>query len=839
MVQPEHDIAQRPELIELANGLHIRLLPLRASTQAAALVRVHAGAHDAPAEYPGLAHFLEHLLFLGSDRYPPEQSLMPFIQGCGGQLNASTRERHADFFFQVPAALLEQGMLRLLDMLAHPLLDPAAQVREREVLQAEYLARAQDSETLCDAALGTLLDSAHPFGDFHAGTRDSLPVETTEFQQALHGYHRRFYHAGQIELLLAGPQDADELQRLSELAARSLASAARQTRAPAPLRASAAWLDVQVPNGAPGLHLCFMLDELPEGNGAALDYLAVCISSEMPGSLLANLRADGFCHGLKWREPYRYASQAVGVLTLQLTERGRAQPTEVISRVLGWLKFFARAGGQQESYDEYRRIRLRSLQGFNPLEQLRYWVEPAAWSVVSERDALQRAFAALMHQMSSCQPIVLLTSTEERPAFATKGFPVCARREAPRPIEPCALDWLQPEPNSWLNPPVPSKHASAIDEPALRWLGASDSSGQGALYLRWRFAEKAPGAALWHALWSTLQPCLWAAKQAGVTLRFEDLGQSWCMSLLGFAEAFPRIVEDIGNLLNDPPPQAFTEGVRLASEAGQPSGDEMLIRQLLRQLPKQLGGCHTDRAEKELHLDQAVLQRWRTAQRDGLAIGFAGELADSLAEAMQAMPGSPDATPGSCRVINSTVGLHWHDVGLRAAENAVLIFCSLPNPEPGAEAGWRLLARLMEAEFFRRLRGELQLGYAVFCGFRQVTGQGGMLFAVQSPKASAADILVHVETFLADFSHKLAALSPEWIKQEALALSDLLLHGEPAASMERAWQSHLAGHCADRPDQVAAALKEMSQAELLQQLRALREAEGGRLVLANAPPPGE
>src|SRR5690606_30721170 len=94
----DNDIAERPALSHLPGGLRIRLLPRRRSSQAAALVRVHAGAHDAPAAYPGLAHFLEHLLFLGSDRYPPEQGLMPFIQGCGGQLNASTRERHTDFF---------------------------------------------------------------------------------------------------------------------------------------------------------------------------------------------------------------------------------------------------------------------------------------------------------------------------------------------------------------------------------------------------------------------------------------------------------------------------------------------------------------------------------------------------------------------------------------------------------------------------------------------------------------------------------------------------------------------------------------------------------------------
>jgi len=831
----DNDIAERPELSHLPGGLRIRLLPRRRSSQAAALVRVHAGAHDAPAAYPGLAHFLEHLLFLGSDRYPPEQGLMPFIQGCGGQLNASPRERHTDFFFQLPAELLEQGLLRLLDMLAHPLLDPAAQLREREVLQAEYLARAQDSETLCDAALGTLLDVEHPFGGFHAGNRDSLPVEADEFQLALRGYHRRFYHAGQIELLLAGPQSVTELQRLSELAARNLPSGASLERAPAPLRASASWLDVQIPNGAPGLHLCFVLDELPEDNAVALDYLATWISSEMPGSLLANLRAESFCNGLKWREPYRYANQAVVVLTLPLTERGRAQPQEIISRVLGWLTFFARAGNQRRSHEEYRYIRLRSLQGFTPLEQLRYWVEPAAWSAASDGDSLQQAFDALMRRVSACEPIVLFTGSDERPALASKGFPVRARREAPRRIEPCSLDWRLPEPNTWLKPPAPQMRGSAADESSLRWK-TGDCNGQAALYLRWQFAETPPCAALWHALWSTLQPCLWAAKQAGVTLRFEDFGHAWCLSLLGFAEAFPRIVESIGRLLNNPTSQAFAEGIRLAGEAGRSSGDEMLIRQLIRQLPRQLGQRAPDHEEKELRLDRSMLLHWQTAQRDGLAMGFTGDLADSLAEAMKAMPGLSGDTNNTIRPF---AGHRWHDAGLRATDTAVLLFCSLPDANPETEAGWRLLARLMEGDFFRRLRGELQLGYAVFCGFRQIAGQSGILFAVQSPKASAAEILAHVGAFLADFTHPLSDLPAERMAQAVQASTDLLFDNEPEIAMERTWQNHLAGQPEDHPQRVAAALRKLQLSDLLGQLQALREAEGGRLVLANAPPPSE
>lgn len=105
-----------PQWHVLPNGLRLGFIQLPAGSQAAALVRVNAGAHDAPGEYPGLAHFLEHLLFLGSQAYTPTQSLMPFVQGCAGQLNASTRERHTDFFFQVPAAAFGEALKRLLDM---------------------------------------------------------------------------------------------------------------------------------------------------------------------------------------------------------------------------------------------------------------------------------------------------------------------------------------------------------------------------------------------------------------------------------------------------------------------------------------------------------------------------------------------------------------------------------------------------------------------------------------------------------------------------------------------------------------------------------------------------
>ena len=56
--------------LTLSNGLQLTLRHAPRLKRAAAAIRVHAGSHDAPAQWPGLAHFLEHLFFLGTERFP-------------------------------------------------------------------------------------------------------------------------------------------------------------------------------------------------------------------------------------------------------------------------------------------------------------------------------------------------------------------------------------------------------------------------------------------------------------------------------------------------------------------------------------------------------------------------------------------------------------------------------------------------------------------------------------------------------------------------------------------------------------------------------------------------
>ena len=84
--------------LTLANGLRVSLRHAPRLKRCAAVLRVAAGSHDVPLAWPGLAHFLEHLLFLGTERFPTSEGLMAYVQRHGGQVNASTRERTTDFF---------------------------------------------------------------------------------------------------------------------------------------------------------------------------------------------------------------------------------------------------------------------------------------------------------------------------------------------------------------------------------------------------------------------------------------------------------------------------------------------------------------------------------------------------------------------------------------------------------------------------------------------------------------------------------------------------------------------------------------------------------------------
>lgn len=122
--------------ITLSNGLRILLASDPTAEHGAAAMTVTVGAAFDP-DLPGLAHFCEHMLFLGSAKYPDESAYKKFLSAHGGRSNASTSMENTTFKFEVLAAHLLEALDIFAQFFIAPLFTASATERELNAVDAE------------------------------------------------------------------------------------------------------------------------------------------------------------------------------------------------------------------------------------------------------------------------------------------------------------------------------------------------------------------------------------------------------------------------------------------------------------------------------------------------------------------------------------------------------------------------------------------------------------------------------------------------------------------------------------------------------------------------------
>ncbi|PMR75921.1 insulinase family protein [Billgrantia endophytica] len=200
----------------LANGLWILAAQVPEARQLRLVGAVGAGYLDEPATCRGLAHLLEHSLFLGSEGFPGESELSGWVGRLGGRYNARTDETTTDIHLHLPPDAAEEGLVRLIDLLSRPLLAPHHIAREVDVLDAEFHARRADPALHRLAALGLLCRPTHPARACHAGNRTTLGDDTERLTQQLRDFHRCHYRPERMALVMLGPQPLEAQLTLLE-----------------------------------------------------------------------------------------------------------------------------------------------------------------------------------------------------------------------------------------------------------------------------------------------------------------------------------------------------------------------------------------------------------------------------------------------------------------------------------------------------------------------------------------------------------------------------------------------------------------------------------------------
>ncbi|GAB2234121.1 hypothetical protein Droror1_Dr00003358 [Drosera rotundifolia] len=183
--------------------------------KAAAAMCVKMGSFSDPPEAQGLAHFLEHMLFMGSAEFPDENEYGSYLSKHGGSSNAYTEVEHTCYYFEVKREFLEGALKRFSQFFISPLVKVEAMEREVLAVDSEFNQVLQsDSCRLEQLRCHTSLPG-HPFNRFFWGNKKSL-IDAVESgvnlqEQIVNLYHEN-YHGQVMKLVVIGGESLDVLE---------------------------------------------------------------------------------------------------------------------------------------------------------------------------------------------------------------------------------------------------------------------------------------------------------------------------------------------------------------------------------------------------------------------------------------------------------------------------------------------------------------------------------------------------------------------------------------------------------------------------------------------------
>jgi predicted Zn-dependent peptidase len=201
------------QISRLGNGLRVVTTPVPTAQSASVNVFVGVGSRGEERRTNGLSHYMEHMLFKGTERRPDAIQIAEAIEGAGGVLNAYTSKELTCYWNQVPYDKLPVAMDVIADMYRHSLLAQEEIDRERTVVQQE-IRRAFDqpgawaSELLARATFGD-----QPIGWPIAGSLETVEaLNRDDFEQHIEIH----YAPSNTVLSVAGNVTHDEVVRRAE-----------------------------------------------------------------------------------------------------------------------------------------------------------------------------------------------------------------------------------------------------------------------------------------------------------------------------------------------------------------------------------------------------------------------------------------------------------------------------------------------------------------------------------------------------------------------------------------------------------------------------------------------
>jgi len=200
----------------LDNGLEVLNIHDPEAVTAAYSMAVEAGSWDDPRKIPGLAHFCEHMVFLGSEKFPEASGYDKFVNSHGGYLNAYTAEQATVYFTELSGGGFDEGLARFADFLQAPRFDEEYMAKEVNAINSEHAKNVQDPGWRVNAVMNSLANPLSPMSRFHTGDEETLQksISVSNLQSSLRTWFNAHYCPSRMHLVtLSSETEAQQLEQ--------------------------------------------------------------------------------------------------------------------------------------------------------------------------------------------------------------------------------------------------------------------------------------------------------------------------------------------------------------------------------------------------------------------------------------------------------------------------------------------------------------------------------------------------------------------------------------------------------------------------------------------------
>lgn len=863
------------ESLTLGNGLRVLLVSDPDTDMAAAALNVGVGYYDDPAGRPGLAHFLEHMLFLGTEKYPEPDAYREFITRHGGRINATTGAEHTVYFFDIAHQHLEGALDRFAQFFVAPLFSADYVQREMQAVESEYRLRLRDDARRLNDAVKETINPAHPYAKFSTGNLDTLrDREGESARDAVIDFYRRHYSAERMTLVVIGREPLAKLRTMVEERMAAIPHGApAPARADVPLRPEGQGplrLDVVPFKDQRLLRLEFAFPWREEyALSKPTAYLSHLIGHEGAGSLHALLQRRGWTTSVSAGGSRLSDREGVFAISMDLTEAGVASIDDIAACAFQYLALISRDGVAAAFHDELARISRLNFLYREPQQPRSEAVSLAAnLHLYPAELALSGPYHLETFDEATIRAVLeRLRPDNMRMTVVAPGLDTSERSryyDTPYRVTPFTSEqlrrWSRAEPHPQLALPAVNdfvpRHARLKDiEPGAshRPLLLADEDGLRVWHLQDRefrlpkadlyvsidsaaTGASARGAALTSLYLAlvkeALTPYAYPAEVAGLRYDVFRTTRGFGFSISGYDEnsALLRdlVVEKLLGLKVD----AEAYAVRRA--------------ELERQWRNSRLG--TPYVQLQSELDYILYrQRWTPEELlqgiEGVTLeDFQSFVPRLLAEPRLEVFAHGNLTAAETRAAGDAIAARFFEnaargpylgrevarlergrqylrtVETRQDDTALLIYYQAADADIDTAARTLMVEQVVKSAFFDTLRTREQFGYVVNAHSVSALRLPGLGFLVQSPAQGPAALIERIDRFLASFRDDLAAMSADaFERHRAGLLATLRERDSSLARRSQRLQTELSlrNYAFDRRERLAEAVEKLDLAQLL------------------------